>query len=441
MKSVILIAFVLLNTLIATTVATSSTGSRVLVLLDDLENQSSYSRFWKSLQDRKYQLDFKKASDPTVTLHVFGESSYNHIIHFAPRTNELAQHTGLNNVALINFVKQGGNLLVAVDEQASSTVRDLANEFDIEFDPKGTRVLDKDAQDKHDNIVVTEQIIAPTPIIDTSIISSGLLYRGIGLLPGKLPLLNRILTSEKNAVSGEVYNEKDHNKVDLIAAMQTRQSSRVTFSGSLDFFSDEFWTGDVKGFESAKLQGNEGFIKELTKWTFQEKGVLKVVDHRHHKENSTEQLEWYRIKDNIVYVLEVAEYKDDHWVPFHSDDIQLEVIMLDPYIRTTLKDETPATTQHHYGRFISHLTLPDVYGVFTFKVNYKRPGWTYLLAEDVVAIRPFRHNEYPRFLVAAYPYYTSVGSMIIGFLVFSTVWLATWGSRSSSSSDIKKKSQ
>lgn len=125
-------------------------------------------------------------------------------------------------------------------------------------------------------------------------------------------------------------------------------------------------------------------------------------------------------------MLEVSEYKDDHWTTFKADDIQLEIIMLDPYIRTTLK-QLPTAPDHHYGRFVAHVKLPDVYGVFTFKVNYKRAGLTYLLAEDVVAIRPFRHNEYPRFLTAAYPYYASVGSMIVGFLVFSAVWLSTWG--------------
>jgi oligosaccharyltransferase complex subunit beta len=162
---------------------------------------------------------------------------------------ELGQHPGLNNVALVNFVKQGGNILVGADDQASNTLRDLANEFDVEFDPKGTRVLDKDAEDKHDGIILTKQIIAPTPIIDTAALTGGegaILYRGIGLLPGKLPLLNRVLTSERNAVSGDKYNAKDHNKVDLIASMQTRQSSRATFVGSLDFFSDDFWTGDIK---------------------------------------------------------------------------------------------------------------------------------------------------------------------------------------------------
>lgn len=101
--------------------------------------------------------------------------------------------------------------------------------------------------------------------------------------------------------------------------------------------------------------------------------------------------------------------------------------MLDPYIRTTLKQ---VASINGAGRFEVNLRLPDVYGVFTFKVNYKRSGLSYILAEDQVSIRPFRHNEYPRFLTAAYPYYASTGSMIVGFLVFCAVWLSTWGGRS-----------
>lgn len=129
-----------------------------------------------------------------------------------------------------------------------------------------------------------------------------------------------------------------------------------------------------------------------------------------------------------TYTVEISEYNGDSWVPYHASDIQLEIIMLDPYIRTAMQ-EAHVAPEHHFGRYKVHTTLPDVYGVFTFKINYKRPGLTYLTVEDVVAIRPFRHDEYPRFLSAAYPYYTAVGSMIVGFLVFSGAWLATWGSR------------
>lgn len=40
-----------------------------------------------------------------------------------------------------------------------------------------------------------------------------------------------------------------------------------------------------------------------------------------------------------------------------------------------------------------------------------------------VSIRPFTHNEYERFLVAAYPYYASALSVMVGFLVFCAAFL------------------
>jgi oligosaccharyltransferase complex subunit beta len=57
---------------------------------------------------------------------------------------------------------------------------------------------------------------------------------------------------------------------------------------------------NVKHFHSYSKSGNQEFIHQLSQWTFQEKGVLKVVGHSHHKQNDTEQLEWYRVKDDIV---------------------------------------------------------------------------------------------------------------------------------------------
>lgn len=48
------------------------------------------------------------------------------------------------------------------------------------------------------------------------------------------------------------------------------------------------------------VSGNRKFIEELTKWTFQEKGVLDVVAVQHHKVGEEEAPAHYRIKDNMV---------------------------------------------------------------------------------------------------------------------------------------------
>lgn len=51
--------------------------------------------------------------------------------------------------------------------------------------------------------------------------------------------------------------------------------------------------------------------------------------------------------------------------------------------------------------------------------------WEQINCYDVpqVPVRPFRHNEYERFVPAAYPYYASAFSMLAGFILFGFVFL------------------
>ena len=40
-----------------------------------------------------------------------------------------------------------------------------------------------------------------------------------------------------------------------------------------------------------------------------------------------------------------------------------------------------------------------------------------------ISVRPFRHNDYERFIPAAYPYYASAFSMMAAVVLFSIVFL------------------
>ncbi|KAF9344036.1 hypothetical protein BGX34_006056, partial [Mortierella sp. NVP85] len=181
--------------------------------------------------------------------------------------------------------------------------------------------------------------------------------------------------------------------------------------------------------------GNRKFIEELTKWTFQEKSVLEVTAVDHHKPGDTTSPEHYRIKDNMTYSISISEYHDDDWFAFSADDVQLELIMLDPYIRRTL-DQVEVQEGIITGTFNTTLQLPDHYGVFKFTVNYKRPGYSYIESVTTVGIHPFRHDQYPRFISQAQPYYTSAASMGVGLLIFSFVYL--WGGLETSPKTTKK---
>lgn len=50
--------------------------------------------------------------------------------------------------------------------------------------------------------------------------------------------------------------------------------------------------------------------------------------------------------------------------------------------------------------------------------------WTYLYDAMTVPVVPPRHDGYPRFLSAAWPYYAGAISTSVGFVIFSALWLA-----------------
>jgi oligosaccharyltransferase complex subunit beta len=93
----------------------------------------------------------------------------------------------------------------------------------------------------------------------------------------------------------------------LVSALQARNNARVTIAGSVDMFSNEFFDLKVKKVGSEKPQKavNRVFAKNLSEWTFMEKGVVKVVGVRHYLKNETDaeiNPGMYRIKNDVVSI-------------------------------------------------------------------------------------------------------------------------------------------
>lgn len=70
--------------------------------------------------------------------------------------------------------------------------------------------------------------------------------------------------------------------------------------------------------------------------------------------------------------------KDGSWKPYGGTDVQMEFVRIDPFVRLPLKKNSKT------GRFGIDFKLPDVYGVFQFKMNYERLGWTFLSSSTQV---------------------------------------------------------
>ncbi|KAJ3298569.1 hypothetical protein HDU79_009334 [Rhizoclosmatium sp. JEL0117] len=405
--------------------------NKVLVVLNALDQKAEFSQYLDSLSKRGFALTIKAVNDDNAHLVVWEELVYHHLLILA----DSATGQSIAPAKVIDFVNRGGNVLIAASSKVSETIRDIAIELSADFDEKGNTVFDSfNMIGAKPDVVVADRIVGETVIVPSALkksIVSGktpLVFKGVGhRLTGKNPLIVPVLVGSPTAYS---YLESTKGKgappssalvgstLVLVSALQARNNARVVFSGSVDLFKNEFADLTVE----SKKTANAEFVNELTKWVFQEKGVLAVKKTFHHRPTEKQQHGSYRIKEDLVYEIELSEYQNDKWQPYKSKTpIQFSAIMLDPYIRQNLSlTSTTATTSTYSLNFLT----PDVYGVFTFQVEHKRrEGYSWVDEKEVVSIHPFRHDEYPRFLSAAFPYYANVFSMMAGFVALSAVVL------------------
>ena len=341
---------------------------------------------------------------------------------------------GISETDIVEFIDDGKNILVATDSTIGSLVSTIASECNVEFDAKDTSVIDhlhfdtSDFDGKHDLLVAENVVDAPVIVGAKTADSAPILFRGVGQdIEEDSPLLFPILTAYSTSYShGEGYIEEElhvaGSKTVLVSALQARNNARVVFSGSLQLFSDKFFGSSVQQYsvdgKSRKFEksGNENFAKQLIRWTFKERGVLRVKSVSHHKVGETVAPAVYTIKEDIQYNIEIEEWKGKKWVAYNANDVQLEFVRLDPYVRILL-------TNDGNGKYTTTFKVPDVYGVYTFKVEYNRIGYGHLNSIVRSPVRPFRHTEYERFIGAAFPYYAGAFSMIGGLFVFSWFFL------------------
>ncbi|XP_031557244.1 dolichyl-diphosphooligosaccharide--protein glycosyltransferase 48 kDa subunit-like [Actinia tenebrosa] len=408
----------------------STAGKKTLVLLDNANTKETHSIFFGSLKDKGYELIFRTADDPGLALVKYGEFLYDNLIIFSPSVEEFGG--SLNVRAITDFIDGGGNVLVAASSAIGDPLRELGSECGIEFDEEKTAVIDHINHDVSDldqhTLIVADpgQVIKASPVTGKTV-TSPLLFRGVGMTADTdNPLVLEVVTASSTAYSyypDVKISEYPHavgKSTLLVAALQARNNARVVFSGSLDFFSDEFFQRSVQsskaGSKEHSRSGNQQVALALANWVFKQQGVLRVGEVKHHKVGENSPPAAYTIEENVFYSIQIEEFSNGEWQPFRANDVQLEFFRIDPFIRTTLN-------RSREGLFTAQFKLPDVYGVFQFKVEYNRVGYSYLSSKTQVSVRPKQHTQYERFIPSAYPYYASAFSMMIGLFIFSLVFL------------------
>ncbi|XP_059433890.1 dolichyl-diphosphooligosaccharide--protein glycosyltransferase 48 kDa subunit [Corylus avellana] len=403
---------------------------RALVLLDDLALKSSHSDFFKSLQSRGFDLDFKLADDPKIALQRYGQYLYDGLILFCPTTERFGGSVDL--AAILDFVDSGHDLIVVADTNASDLIREIATECGVDFDEDAAAmVVDhtsyavSETEGDH-TLIASDDFIKADVILGGKKIEAPVLFQGIGhsLNPANTLVL-KVLSASPSAYSANPKTKLANppsltgSAISLVSILQARNNARILISGSLNMFSNRFFKSGVQKAGSSikhEKSGNEQFLTELSKWVFHERGHLKAVNVRHNNAGEADEPAMYRISDDLEYSVEIYEWSGTSWEPYVADDVQVQFYMMSPYVLKNLSTDKK-------GHYFTAFKVPDVYGVFQFKVEYQRLGYTSLSLSKQIPVRPYRHNEYERFIPAAYPYYGAAFSMMAGFFIFTGVHL------------------
>ncbi|KAF8126565.1 Dolichyl-diphosphooligosaccharide--protein glycosyltransferase subunit WBP1 [Boletus edulis] len=434
--------------LLATVLAKSSSGDKVLVLLDPSLDKANYSIFFNGLEKRGYDLTFRAPKDASPAVAAYDVPNYAHVILFTPDTKctsptnphpshgrltrTVAYASDITPQSLVGLLSENTNLLITLSPK-QTPLTSLATEFSLIPPPPGTPLVSHHPKREEPATLVPVDV-APSPMLAKG--TAPVWFSGAPHALGNSPYLVPILRAPATSFAADSTDDSDAavivdaadkageglwagSQLGLVTGFQTFKNSRVIFAGSVDLFSDAYAR---KPLPDGIPSGNAQFVRDVAAWVFQENMVLRIDRTAHHRVNETEPPEMYTINDQIVYTVYISAYnpRTSSWKPYDGlTDLQLEFTMLDPHVRTALP---PVAGEP--GKYEVQFRAPDRHGVFKFVIGWRRKGYSFLHTSTTVPVVPPRHDEYPRFLSAAWPYYAGAISTSVGFFVFSALWLA-----------------
>ena len=233
-----------------------------------------------------------------------------------------------------------------------------------------------------------------------------LIQNAISFAPG-----SAICTSNSNSKrqGEEGACQSNSHSVSLLATLESRKGSRFAV------------------FSSQKLLSSlpESTLKGIFGWAQGTRFYMKIASISHELTSKTSNLDLanrgktdldstiYRVNDHINVRMCLSNGHDSRFIPEKANDFQFELKMMNIQLRKCF-DSIDAD-----GCLTSvNIQLPPKSAVYTLKISHNRPGWSQLSHNEKLLVRPFRHNEFPRFLTIAAPYYVSwIGILVASYFI------------------------
>ena len=203
---------------------------------------------------------------------------------------------------LLQFINQQGNILLTLTSNSPtpSAISSLLLELNIQLpSDRDSTVLDHfshdtlAASDRHDVLLVPQ----PSPArSDVRPLFSGdgtiAFPRAVAqILGSESPLTAPILRAQQTAYTYSPNEDSESadepfavgEQIALVSALQARNSARFTVFGSAEALEDTWANAKFKDATGRSGRtANQQFAEQVSAWTFQETGILKVVRAEHY---------------------------------------------------------------------------------------------------------------------------------------------------------------
>lgn len=397
-----------------------SHATKTLIIVRELVDKTTYSQFLRDLKNRGHELVFKTSTETPLVLARYGVYDYDNLILLSPNSKKLGD---INSKAIMEYLDSGRNLFCLINNSPVKFYKNIAANLGIEIrrhyvrDHFHANELVEDS--KNDTFITTR---ATLPSLDKP--KFPIAYRGVAFtFKPQTQLGLHLLSAETTAYTTHLNAVNKHEsgtQLGLVTSVQMRNNARITLVGSGELLSNEYAMMDVKVNGKRTQTGNSEFLRQAVAWTFQEYGKIRSRDAMHRLLDLSGPVNpnRYTVKEIVRYevVLEQYSLKMGSWEPYVADDVEFQLVRLDPFIRTRLETKGD-------GLYFLEFMLPDTFGIFKFVVDYKRIGLSYIYQETEASVRPLRHDQHDRFLISAFPYYGAIMSMIFGFVTFGFLFL------------------
>lgn len=400
----------------------ATTPSNILVILDDDDLSTTHSRFIHSLSRFHHTLEIKSAAKTaSFPLIQDGDYIYSSIILLCPTAPNMQRKLPLSS--LLQFVDAGHSLFLSSSPRFSDYTEKVAESIGIDLDSSLTELVDHqyvdDELDDGSRTFIRAGGVTPSAFLFGSapLAASDIVFKG----PGATLFKDNELVDSVIWGSGSCYSTRGRKTLSRVprvvgtacvmaVALSTRVGGRAAYFGGIEALADKVLE---------KRERHAEAVTRLLAWSVGEAGVVQVGKIRYWVVGG-EGREEVRVKDVVRLEVDVKVWDGEEgiWKALVVDDMQVEFVMLNPWVRKRLR-----CLGNENGTYAAEIQVPDQIGVYKFRIEYWRAGIGGVVVQEVVPVRPYLHNEYERFIGMATPYYAGAFSMLIGVFLMALVTL------------------